>query len=207
MAEEEYEMMVKVIIIGDSSVGKTNIMNKYLKNQFLEDSKATVGVEFGSKLFKIDGHNIKAQIWDTAGEEKYKAITGAYYKGSKGAFIVYDITRKETFDSVDRWINDLKSIGDSKMTIILIGNKCDLEDKREIPKEKGEEKARSFDCAFLETSALSGDNIEKGFQMMISEIFKKFGNESIDEEELISVERGEELKLDKKEGKKKKGCC
>ena len=137
MADEEYEMMVKVIIIGDSSVGKTNIMNKYLKNEFLEDSKATVGVEFGSKLFKIEGHNIKAQIWDTAGEEKYKAITGAYYKGSKGAFVVYDITRKESFDSVDRWINDLKSTGDSKMTIILIGNKCDLEDKREVPKEKG----------------------------------------------------------------------
>ena len=207
MADEEYEMMVKVIIIGDSSVGKTNIMNKYLKNEFLEDSKATVGVEFGSKLFKIEGHNIKAQIWDTAGEEKYKAITGAYYKGSKGAFVVYDITRKESFDSVDRWINDLKSTGDSKMTIILIGNKCDLEDKREVPKEKGEEKARSFGCAFLETSALSGDNIEKGFEMMISEIFKKFGNESIEEEVIVSVERGEELKLDKKEDQKKKGCC
>ena len=207
MADEEYEIMVKVIIIGDSSVGKTNIMNKYLKNEFLEDSKATVGVEFGSKLFKIEGHNIKAQIWDTAGEEKYKAITGAYYKGSKGAFVVYDITRKESFDSVDRWINDLKSTGDSKMTIILIGNKCDLEDKREVPKEKGEEKARSFGCAFLETSALSGDNIEKGFEMMISEIFKKFGNEAIDEEELVTVERDEELKLDKKEDQKKKGCC
>ena len=207
MAEEEYEMMVKVIIIGDSSVGKTNIMSKYLKNEFLEDSKATVGVEFGSKLFKIDGHNIKAQIWDTAGEEKYKAITGAYYKGSKGAFVVYDITRKETFDSVDRWINDLKSTGDSKMTIILIGNKCDLEDTREISKEKGEEKAKSFGCAFLETSALSGDNIEKGFEMMISEIFKKFGNETMGEEELVTVERGEELKIDKKENKKKKGCC
>ena len=207
MAEEEYEMMVKVIIIGDSSVGKTNIMNKYLKNEFLEDSKATIGVEFGSKLYKIDGHNIKAQIWDTAGEEKYKAITGAYYKGSKGAFVVYDITRKETFESVDRWINDLKSTGDSKITIILIGNKCDLEDKREISKENGEEKARSFGCAFLETSALSGDNIEKGFEMMISEIFKKFGNEAIDEEELVTVERGEELKLDKKEDQKKKGCC
>ena len=207
MAEEEYEMMVKVIIIGDSSVGKTNIMNKYLKNEFLEDSKATIGVEFGSKLYKIDGHNIKAQIWDTAGEEKYKAITGAYYKGSKGAFVVYDKTRKETFESVDRWINDLKSTGDSKITIILIGNKCDLEDKREISKENGEEKARSFGCAFLETSALSGDNIEKGFEMMISEIFKKFGNEAIDEEELVTVERGEELKLDKKEDQKKKGCC
>ena len=206
MAEEEYEMMVKVILIGDSAVGKTNIMSKYLKNQFLEDSKATVGVEFGSKLFTINGHNIKAQIWDTAGQEKYKAITGAYYKGSKGAFVVYDITRKDTFDSVDKWIHDLKSTGDPKMTIMIIGNKLDLEHKREVLKEQGEEKAKSFECAFLETSAFSGDNIEKGFEMMISEIFKKYGNDSLEDDDFGTVERGEDIKLEKKENKKK-GCC
>ena len=204
--EDEYEMMAKVILIGDSSVGKTNIMSKYLKNQFNENSKATVGVEFGSKLFKLNGHNIKAQIWDTAGQEKYKAITGAYYKGSKGAFVVYDITRKETFESVDKWINDLKSSGDPKLIIIIIGNKCDLEEKREILKEQGEEKAKSFGCAFLETSALSGDNIDKGFEMMISEIFKKYGNDSYEDDELGSVEKGEDIKLDKKENQKK-SCC
>ena len=206
MAEEEYEMMVKVILIGDSAVGKTNIMSKYLKNQFIEDSKATVGVEFGSKLFTINGHNIKAQIWDTAGQEKYKAITGAYYKGSKGAFVVYDITKKDTFESVDKWINDLKSTGDPKMTIIIIGNKVDLEHKRGVLKEQGEEKAKSFGCAFLETSAFSGDNIEKGFEMMISEIFKKYGNDSLEDDDFGTVERGEDIKLEKKENKKK-GCC
>ena len=204
--EDKYEMMAKVILIGDSSVGKTNIMSKYLKNQFNENSKATVGVEFGSKLFKLNGHNIKAQIWDTAGQEKYKAITGAYYKGSKGAFVVYDITRKETFESVDKWINDLKSSGDPKLIIIIIGNKCDLEEKREILKEQGEEKAKSFGCAFLETSALSGDNIDKGFEMMISEIFKKYGNDSNEDDELGGVEKGEDIKLDKKENQKK-SCC
>ena len=207
MSEEEYEMMVKVIIIGDSSVGKTNIMSKYLKNIFNEDSKATVGVEFGSKLFNIEGHNIKAQIWDTAGQEKYKAITGAYYKGSKGAFVVYDITRKDTFDSIDRWINDLKSTADPKITIILIGNKCDLEHRREILKAQGEEKAKSFGCAFLETSALSGDNLDNAFQMMISEIFKKFKNETIVDDDLDNMGKGEDVKLNKEQDKKKKGCC
>ena len=207
MAElEEYDMMIKVILIGDSGVGKTNIMSKFLKNQFMENSKATVGVEFGSKLFNIENHKIKAQIWDTAGQEKYKAITGAYYKGSKGAFVVYDITRKETFDSIDKWINDLKMSGDPKLIIIIIGNKCDLEDKREVLKEQGEEKAKSFGCAFLETSALSGDNIDKGFEMMISEIFKKYGNDSNEDDELGSVEKGEDIKLDKKENQKK-SCC
>ena len=205
--EEEYEMMVKVILIGDSSVGKTNIMSKYLKNQFNENSKATVGVEFGAKIFKINNRNIKAQIWDTAGQEKYKAITGAYYKGSKGAFVVYDITRKETFYSVDKWINDLKVSGDPKLNILLIGNKSDLEDKREVFKEQGEEKAKSFGCAFLETSALSGDNVEQAFELMISDIIKKYGNETLEEEDLGNVEKGEEISLEQTDKNEKKGCC
>ena len=208
MSEEDYEMMVKIILIGDSAVGKTNIMSKYLKGQFMENSKATVGVEFGSKIFKISNHNIKAQIWDTAGQEKYKAITGAYYKGSKGAFVVYDITRKDTFDSADKWINDLKVSADPKINIMLIGNKNDLEDKREVLKEQGEEKAKSFGCAFLETSALSGDNIERGFEMMVSDIFKKYGEDTIDDDEFGIIEKGEDINLEKENSNNtKKGCC
>ena len=207
MAEEEYEMMLKIILIGDSAVGKTNIMSKYLKNTFLEESKATVGVEFGSKIFTIEGHNVKAQIWDTAGQEKYKAITGAYYKGCKGAFVVYDITRKDTFISVERWVHDLKTAGDQKLTVILIGNKSDLENQREILKEQGEEKAKSFGCAFLETSALSGNNIEKAFEMMVKEIFNKYKNDVLDDEELVSLEKGDDLANKSNDNTNKKGCC
>ena len=204
---EEYDMMVKVIIIGDSGVGKTNIMSKFLKNKFMEESKATVGVEFGSKLFDLNGHKIKAQIWDTAGQEKYKSITGAYFKGSKGALVVYDITQKSTYESLEKWVNDLKSAGDPKITIILIGNKNDLEENRQVSKEQGEEKAKSFGCAFLETSALSGDNIDKAFNMMVKEIFEKFSNDSAEDSELESGFKGEDLKLDKVVDKKKKKCC
>ena len=208
---EEYEMMIKVILIGDSGVGKTNIMSKFLKNQFLEDSKATVGVEFGSKLFIQQGHKIKAQIWDTAGQEKYKAITSAYYKGSKGALVIYDITQKETFANIEKWVNDLKCKGDPKITIIIIGNKNDLEEKRQISKEQGEEKAKSFGCAFLETSAFSGDNIEKAFEMMVKEIYDKFTSDigGDDEEELDSNQKGEDLKLEKvnSDNNEKKKCC
>ena len=210
MAEiDEYEMMVKVILIGDSGVGKTNIMSKYLKNQFMEHSKATVGVEFGSKLFDHKGHKIKAQIWDTAGQEKYKAITGAYYKGSKGAFVVYDITKKDTFASVEKWVNDLKLTGDPKITILLIGNKSDLDDKRQVSKEQGEEKAKSFGCAFLETSALSGNNIEKAFETMIKEIYEKFSNDSTGDDQLDSAEKGEDIKLGNKDDQNNetKKCC
>ena len=208
---EEYEMMIKVILIGDSGVGKTNIMSKFLKNQFLEDSKATVGVEFGSKLFIQQGHKIKAQIWDTAGQEKYKAITSAYYKGSKGALVIYDITQKETFANIEKWVNDLKCKGDPKITVIIIGNKNDLEEKRQISKEQGEEKAKSFGCAFLETSAFSGDNIEKAFEMMVKEIYDKFTSDigGDDEEELDSNEKGEDLKLENvnPDNNDKKKCC
>ena len=212
MAEiEEYEMMVKVILIGDSGVGKTNIMSKFLKNQFMEESKATIGVEFGSKLFNHEGHKIKAQIWDTAGQEKYKAITGAYYKGSKGALVVYDITQKKTFENIEKWVNDLKAAGDPKITIILIGNKNDLDDKRQVSKDQGEEKARSFGCAFLETSAYSGDNIDKAFNLMVKEIYEKFSNDSTGEDELApgSNGNGEDVKLDNVNDKniKKKSCC
>ena len=134
MEDDSYEMMVKVVLVGDSGVGKTNIMSKYLKNQFREDSKATVGVEFGSKQFSVEGHQVKAQIWDTAGQERYKAITSAYYKGAKGAFIVYDMTRKNTFDSVNRWVSDITAAADKRITLILIGNKSDLEDQRQVTK-------------------------------------------------------------------------
>ena len=171
--EDNYDMILKLVLIGDSFVGKTNIMSKYLKNEFHEDSKATVGVEFGSKKFEIEGVSIKAQIWDTAGQERYKSITNAYYKGSKGAFVVYDITRKETFDSVDKWISDLKQSGDKKITILLIGNKADLENQRVISKEQGEEKAKSFNLAFLETSAMNGQNLDTAFEMMIKEVYDK----------------------------------
>ena len=209
MEEEHYEMMFKVVIVGDSFVGKTNIMSKYLKNEFQEDSKATVGVEFGSKQFKIEGHTIRAQIWDTAGQERYKSITSAYYKGAKGAFVVYDITRKDSFDSVEKWVNDLISSADRKLTIIVIGNKNDLEEQRTITKEEGQEKANKLNVAFLETSALSGDNLDKAFEMMMKEVYKKCHEEMIAEINVDIFEGGQDINLGQNKGKgqAKKSCC
>ena len=208
MEDDNYEMMFKVVLVGDSFVGKTNIMSKYLKNEFHEDSKATVGVEFGSKQFNVEGHIIKAQIWDTAGQERYKAITSAYYKGAKGAFVVYDITRKSSFDSIDKWINDLTSAADKKLTVVVIGNKSDLEDQRQITKEQGQEKASKLEVAFLETSAFSGENLDKAFEMMINEVYKKCHEEMLAESD-VDIEGGQDINLNKKPdnpaGTKK--CC
>ena len=208
MEDESYEIMVKVVLVGDSGVGKTNIMSKYLKNQFREDSKATVGVEFGSKQFSVEGHQIKAQIWDTAGQERYKAITSAYYKGAKGAFIVYDITRKNTFETVNKWVSDITAAADKKITLILIGNKNDLEDQRQVTKEVGEEKAKELGLAFMETSACSGENLDKAFQMMINEIYKKNHEDISGEETENSMEPGKDISLTKNNSTpQKKKCC
>ena len=206
--EENYEMMFKVVLVGDSFVGKTNTMSKYLKNEFQEDSKATVGVEFGAKQFKIENHLVKAQIWDTAGQERYKAITSAYYKGAKGAFVVYDITRKSSFESIEKWVNDLTSTADKKLTIVLIGNKCDLEGQREITKEEGQEKANKLDVAFLETSAFSGENLDKAFEMMVNEIYKKCHEEMLAEANIDFIEGGQDINLSKKkDNTEAKKCC
>ena len=208
MEDDNYEMMFKVVLVGDSFVGKTNIMSKYLKNEFHEDSKATVGVEFGSKQFNVEGHIIKAQIWDTAGQERYKAITSAYYKGAKGAFVVYDITRKSSFESIDKWVSDLTSAADKKLTIVVIGNKSDLEDQRQVTKEQGQEKASKLEVAFLETSAFSGENLDKAFEMMINEVYKKCHEEMLAEGD-VDIEGGQDINLNKKPenpaGTKK--CC
>ena len=167
-----YDMIFKIVLIGDTSVGKTNILSKYLTDEFDPESKATVGVEFGTKNFKIENNIVKVQIWDTAGQERYRSITNAYYKGAKGALLVYDITNKKSFDNLDKWISDLKINGDEKISIVLLGNKSDLENQRVISTEEGKNKAEFFKFAFMETSALNGNNIERAFDELIKEVYR-----------------------------------
>ena len=172
MEDDGYDILFKIILVGDTSVGKTNIINKYIKNEFREDFYATIGVEFSHKIFVVENRKIKAQIWDTAGQERYKAITRAYYKGAKGAFIVYDITRKESFENVTKWAEQLKSTADKNLTIIIVGNKTDLEDQRQITKEEaakfGEDHSFNF---FLETSAKTGFNAQNIFIRAAKELY------------------------------------
>ena len=144
MDKEPYYFLFKLILIGDSSVGKSNILLKYLKGEFNPNSKAIVGVEFGIKNVSINNKKIKIQIQDTVGQERYRSITSAYYKGAKGTFIVYDITRKGSFDNIEKWITELKTNGDLNIAIVIIGNKSDLDDKREIIKEEGLKNQRNL---------------------------------------------------------------
>ena len=206
--ENSYELLYKIIIIGDTGVGKSNILSRYLKDEFREDSKSTVGVELGTKFLKIKDMGAKLQIWDTAGQERYKSITSSYYKGSHGCFIVYDITNEKTFENVDNWFKQAQKEASKEVSIILVGNKCDLENERKISKEKGEEKAKTLNCPFFETSALSKIKIEDIFTEMINNIFEKTGGGKNDEDDIeIINDNDNAVNLDAKEQPKKKGCC
>ena len=209
--EEEsssYDLLYKIIIIGDTCVGKSNILTRYLKNEFKENSKSTVGVELGSKFLKVKGIGAKVQIWDTAGQERYRSITSSYYKGSHGCFIVYDITSETSFDNVEKWYEQAQKEASKDISVILVGNKCDLENERKVPKEKGEEKAKSFKCPFFETSALSKVNIDDIFNEMVNNIYDRTGgikNEDDDDIEIIN-ENEKAVNLNP-EPPKKQGCC
>ena len=163
--EENYDMIFKILIIGDAGVGKSNLLLRYVKNEFASDMRSTVGVEFGTKMLKIDNYDIKAQIWDTAGQERYRAITSAYYKGAKGVLIVYDITKKNTFENVDKWLNDFKMKSDDDAAIVIVGNKSDLINEREVSIEEATLKAQVNHLAFFETSAKENENVKKAFMI------------------------------------------
>lgn len=147
--DDSYDLLYKIIIIGDSNVGKSNILSRYTKDQFQGNSKATVGVELGTKFVKVEGVGAKLQIWDTAGQERYRSLTSSYYKGCHGCFIVYDITNEQSFESINTWYEQAVKEAGKDVSIILVGNKCDLENERKVSKEKGEEKAKTMNASFL----------------------------------------------------------
>ncbi|XP_050212140.1 ras-related protein RABA5d-like [Mercurialis annua] len=166
---EEY--LFKVVIIGDSAVGKSNLLSRYARNEFNLHSKATIGVEFQTQSMEIDGKEVKAQIWDTAGQERFRAVTSAYYRGAVGALIVYDISRRTTFESVGRWLDELKTHSDTTVARMLVGNKCDLGNIRDVSVEEGKSLAEAEGLFFMETSALDSTNVKKAFEIVIREIY------------------------------------
>ncbi|XP_061367627.1 ras-related protein RABA5e-like [Gastrolobium bilobum] len=169
--DEGEEYLFKVVIIGDSAVGKSNLLSRYARNEFNLHSKATIGVEFQTQSLEIDSKEVKAQIWDTAGQERFRAVTSAYYRGAVGALIVYDISRRTTFDSVGRWLDELKTHCDTTVATMLVGNKCDLDNIRAVSIEEGKSLAEAEGLFFMETSALDSTNVNTAFEMVIREIY------------------------------------
>jgi Ras-related protein Rab-11A len=130
---------ISVVLIGDSGVGKSNLLSRFTRNEFNLDSKSTIGVEFATRSIQVDTKTIKAQIWDTAGQERYRAITSAYYRGAVGALLVYDISKHQTYDNVTRWLKELRDHADSNIVIMLVGNKSDLRHLRAVPTDEAKQ--------------------------------------------------------------------
>ena len=211
MSIEDYDTIFKIVIVGDSGVGKTNLITRYLKNDFKPETKATIGVEFSDKKYIYKNKNIKIQIWDTAGQERYRSLTSMYYKGAKGAIFVYDISSKNSFENIDKWLIEMKKTADENIKIILIGNKCDLIDKREVKEDDGKIKAKDLNVPFMETSALNCINVEKAFNFLIEEIANLEINldEEFDFEDFKDEKNVNNINLNDNEKKiqKNKNCC
>ncbi|KAL3622295.1 Ras-related protein raba3 [Castilleja foliolosa] len=182
---DKIEYVFKVVVIGDSAVGKTQLLSRFAKNEFCLDSKSTIGVEFQTRTVKIKSKIIKAQIWDTAGQERYRAVTSAYYRGALGAMLVYDVTKRQSFDHVARWVEELRAHADSSIVIMLVGNKADLVDLRTVTTEDAVEFAENQGLYFFETSALSGENVEPAFFKLLEEIYGVVSKKALDSSNIV----------------------
>ncbi|UJR20746.1 hypothetical protein I4U23_023864 [Adineta vaga] len=169
--EDEYDYLFKVVLIGDSGVGKSNLLSRFTRNEFNLESKSTIGVEFATRSIQVDKKTIKAQIWDTAGQERYRAITSAYYRGAVGALLVYDISKHGTYENVERWLKELRDHADTNIIISLVGNKSDLRHLRSVPSEEAKAFAEKNGVSFIETSALDSTNVEQAFHTILTEIY------------------------------------
>ena len=205
---EKEDYKIKLIIVEDSGVGKTNLINRFATDKFDINSKATIGVEFIYKTLKINNEIFKIEIWDTAGQERYKAITSAYYKGAKGAIIVYDITSEESFDNIEVWIHEVKAKASNNIQIMIIGNKIDLYKERKVSVEKGIEKARNLNINLFEASALDKTNVKDAFLCLIKEMYYDIKNKS--RASSISYERASFSRngvVINTENQQEKKCC
>ena len=168
-----FDYLLKYIIIGDAAVGKSNLLLRYVHGQFKPEYQLTIGVEFGAKNINISSKVFRIQIWDTAGQENFRSITRAYYKNSVCALVVYDISSRDSFNNVTSWIEDCKNQSPKTIFMVLVGNKCDLEDKRQVSYEEGKELADKNEMLFFESSAKDGINVDEIFENSAKEIAKK----------------------------------
>ncbi|OIW07708.1 hypothetical protein TanjilG_19651 [Lupinus angustifolius] len=215
--EKSDDYLFKIVLIGDSAVGKSNLLARYARDEFYPNSKSTIGVEFQTQKMDIDGKEVKAQIWDTAGQERFRAVTSAYYRGAVGALLVYDVSRRQTFDSIHRWLNELQTHSDMNVVTILVGNKSDLKDAREVSTAEGKALAEENGLFFMETSALDSSNVVAAFQTVVKEIYnilsrKVLISQEFNKHDVPLVGNGKTVVLQGEEDQdslqgQKKGCC
>jgi len=210
-----YAYLFKYIIIGDTGVGKSCLLLQFTDKRFQPVHDLTIGVEFGARMITIDNRQVKLQIWDTAGQESFRSITRSYYRGAAGALLVYDITRRETFNHVTIWLQDARQHANENMTIMLVGNKSDLEHRRAVSTDEGEKFARENGLLFLETSAKTAANVEEAFNRTAQQIYEKIQQGIFDvSNEAYGIKLGPQqlTTYNSKEGTSTKipakgGCC
>ena len=211
-----FDYLLKYIIIGDAAVGKSNLLLRYVHGQFKPEYQLTIGVEFGAKNIEIRNKTYSIQIWDTAGQENFRSITRAYYKNSVCALVVYDISSRDSFNNVMSWIEDCRNQSPKTIFIVLVGNKCDLEDKRQVTYEEGKELADKNELLFFESSAKDGINVDDIFINSAKEISKKIEQGYYDlESDSCGIKKGinrnssQEIHLgnDQQNNINSGGCC
>ena len=192
---EKKEVLYKILLLGDSSVGKTCFLMRYTDNTFQEIHMSTIGLDYKLKNVQLDdGKIVKIQIWDTAGQDRFRSITKNYYKGAHGIILIYDITNKKSFENVRNWINQIKEEVSEKVSIILVGNKIDDEEHRVVPTVEGEKLSKELGLMFFECSAKSGINIDSTFNELVKKTVANY----------TKVNKGDHLRKGKNG---KKGCC
>jgi len=170
---DKYDVLFKIIVVGDSGVGKSNIITRYVDESFTLESKTTIGVEYYFKTCIIDDLTIKLQIWDTAGQERFRSIITSYYRGASGVLLIYDITKINSFNNINRWIDDIKKGCDENAVIMLVGNKADLENLRTVNSKLALDFAKHNDMLFCEASALDDFNIQTAFDDLVIAMAQK----------------------------------
>ena len=199
---EKTDYTLKILTIGESAVGKTCILLRFTDNKFLKTHLTTIGIDYKSKVIKVQNYSVKLKIWDTAGQERFRNITQQYYKGADGILLVYDVTERTSFEKVREWMKQIQqNTNKEKIGIILVGNKCDM-DERQVSTEEGQSLSKEFGILFYETSAYKDININESFESLVNEIISKKEPDTSDKKDGPTT-----LVQKPVEQPKKKGCC
>lgn len=177
-AANEYDYLFKLLLIGDSGVGKSCLLLRFADHTYTESYISTIGVDFKIRTIELDGKTIKLQIWDTAGQERFRTITSSYYRGAHGIIVVYDVTDQESFNNVKQWLGEIERYACEGVNKLLVGNKCDLVNKKAVEYETAKAFADQLDVPFLETSAKNATNVEKAFLTMAAEIKNRIATQT-----------------------------
>ena len=202
----EYEYLFKILLIGNSNVGKSSLFLRFVDEIWKENFVPTIGVDFKIKSIKIDNKTIKLQIWDTAGQERFRSILSSYYKGANGILLLYDITNVNSFKSLSNWLIEIEKNSSKNVKKILIGNKCDLNELRKIPINKGKEFADTYNMKFIETSAKNNVNINECFNILGKELINNIDLKSNKKDKIFHLKDNENI-IDKDDDVYKSGRC